>query len=572
MGISKSPKKFLIIPILLLIISPLVSAQDNKKEINHYLIQARIKYDNSKYEEAIEWYNKALELDPSNKKALKYIKKAKDKSARVGKKNEARQTKNKAAAKTSPMPKSKGMAPVMPEILIATPALKTPEPTFEKPSKETLLLEDAVELGLKNHLPAQIALEQVKLARLKEREALRGLFPQASVRWEESSGRVSSLDYAGRDYHLDLQHPLYHGGELQYTWQQAKVNLKISQENYSKTREDYTIELTKAYYDYVRAIKNFAVQESLLKDLEADFSIAKKELDSGITTLVEFLNVQSKYNQAYYAYLSSENAFSLARSNFLQLLNLDEKSSVNVKVDTEMVFRENKIDLDECIKLAYENRTDLKINELALKAADLGGKVTKSKLLPKVDVTGSVGKSGEVFTPGNIEMRDDWFVGAKVSVPWGPNTMEYSYKNEHQAPSLSAFQPTLNETHSVTMNILDNMESYTQMESSEVARQHAYSDLIKGKQTAASEVREAYFGYQESVIKVKNSIANRELYQKEIAVTKEKRNMNEARTEDVVEAKVKLASEEVNYNSAIVENVTAIAKLNNAIGIKNYFK
>jgi len=527
---------------------------ETAKDVNHYLIQARIQYDNSRYEEAIELCNKALALDPQNKEALDCAEKAIERS-RAGLKQKKSERK-----------------PIEFNMIVNTPAPYLPPPKIEKPKSDTISLKGAIEIGLENHLPIQIALEQIKLSRFKEKEAFRELFPEATLRWDETSGRISSKDYMGRKYQLKLQHPLYHGGELKFTWEQAKVNLKIAQENYDKTKEDYILELTKAYYDYLKAIRNFNAQEALLKDLENDLAMAKKEHEVEVSSLVGFLNVQSQYNQAYYSYLSSENSLSLAKLNFLQLLSLDQDDGVKIKIDTELIFKECAIDLEECIKLAYENRADLKINDLSLQAAEFGEKVAKSQQSPKIDLTGTVGKAGEVATPGKLRMSDDWFIGAKASLPWGPNTMNYSYTNENIAPSLTSFQPTKDSVHSVRLNILDNLVSYTEAQRSEVTRQQAYSDLVKGKQTAATQVREAYFNYQESALKVKTSVQNRELYNRELAVMKEKRSMNEAETQDLVSAKIKLAGEDINYTSAVIENKIAIAKLNKAIGIRDHFK
>lgn len=554
---SKMKNLIFIFTFCILNFLPLALAGEYEKELNHCLIQARIQYDNSRYEEAIEWWSKALKLDSQNKEALKYIKKAQEKLDK---------TEVKIIRPQEKIP--------LGEFSLKPSQTKQeiPEAVFERPKKDILTLEDAVELGFKNHLPIQIAKEQVKLARLKEKEVFRELFPAATIRWDESSGVVSNKDYSGRKYQLKMVHPLYHGGELRYTWEQAKVNLKISNENYEKTKEDYSIELEKAYYDFVKTIKNFNAQEALLKDLERDVSMAKKEFDEGLSTLVEFLNVQSQYNQAYYSYLSSENTLSLAKLNFLQLLNLDKDPTSKINIDTTLDFKNYNVDLEKCISLAYENRSDLKINELALKAAEFGEQVAKSQQLPKVDLIGSVGKSGEAYTPGNLQLSDEWFLGAKVSVPWGPNTMGYSYTKEHIPPSLTVFTPTSNDIHSLRLNVLDNLTRFTEAKQSEITYEQAYSDFLKGKQKAAAEVREAYFNYQETVIKVKNSIANKELYQKELVVMKERRLINEAQTQDVVSSKVKLASEGVNYNSALVENFLAIAKLNKAMGIRNYFK
>lgn len=596
-----------------------VFPEKEQREIDGDLKKAGEAYDASRYEKAIELYKKVLAIDPENKKAQDYLRRAQDEQGREKKPtimqkkarghiDLGRKYYNQRMFKWAASEWKKAQlidptnAEVAEDIKKAEARIENPEEKKKpiekelvikkeqgdeeskiekeykpvKPVKEALSLEDALQIGIKNHMPVRIAWDQVKLSRLKEQESYRELFPAASIRWEERSGAVggpsgSSQPYAGRTYQLKVQHPLYHGGELRYTWEQAKVNLRIARENYEKTKEDFSIELAKSYFDLAKAIKNSSVQDALLKDLENDLSLAKKELDQAATTLVEFLNVQSQYNQAYYASLSSENTLSLAKSNFKQLLNLEGDPTVNVTVDTNLVFKDRNIDLEKCIELAYDNRSDLKISELGIKSADYGQKVAKSQSLPRVDLTGTYGKSGEAFTPGQIVMSDDWFVGAKVNIPWGPNNMNYQLTKENLAPSLTVYQPTQNTIHSLKMNFLDNLASYTDAKQSEITAEQAYSDLLKSKHAAATEVREAYFNYQEAVLKLKNSTANRELYQKELVIIKEKRSMNDAQTQDVVAAKVKLATEETNYTAALVDALLALEKLNKAIGIKSYF-
>ncbi len=310
---------------------PAFGINEYEKELSHCLIQGRIQYDNSNYEAALEWWNKALILDPRNAAALKYYTKVKEKlpalgavsapapvqpkekipfiASRVKKKSSRYILQGKKyycqhrydwaisewetalkldptnaeiadyieKAKSRLKEKPSGRKPIEFDMFVKPPAPPAPEPAFERPANGQLGLEDAVVLGVKNHLPIQIAQEQVKLSKFREREVFRELFPEASIRWDESSGFVSSKDYTGRKYQLRLQHPLYHGGELRYTWEQAKVNLKIAQESCAKTIEDYTSELVKAYYDYIKAIRNFDTQGALLKELEQDLAMSKKE-------------------------------------------------------------------------------------------------------------------------------------------------------------------------------------------------------------------------------------------------------------------------------------------------------
>lgn len=520
-----------------------------KGRFHHYINQGRIKYDMSQYEEAIKWWRKAQALEPEDKRLKRMIDRAKRKLLRS----------------------KKGFFTLRKTQL--GPDVEPPHIPFEKPNKQKILtLSDAVKIGVHNHVPIQVAEKQVKLSELKVKEAFRELFPSAFVKWDESRGVVSDMDFRGRRYQFKMSHPLYHGGELRYTWEQAKANLKIAKENYKKTIEDYTSELVRSYYTLVKAERNYKVQERLLNDLKKYLSISKAEYEKDIVPLVDFLNVQSEYNRVYYASLSSQNNLMLSRVNFLQLLNLDETEFAELKIDTEIEFKEFDIDIDKCIKLAYENRPELKIKELALEVAEYGQKVAKSRQLPQIDLTGMVGRSGEVFTPSDIQLSDEWFLGAMVNIPWGPNTLTYSYKNENIAPSLTVFTPTENEVHSLKLSLLDNLSSYTDIKKAEVDRQQAFADYLRTKQTISAEVREAYFKYQEAVLMVKNSLANQELYEKELLITKEKRSINEAETLDIVLAEEKLASEKINYNSVLTDYIIALKDLNKAIGIKDYFK
>jgi outer membrane protein TolC len=95
--------------------------------------------------------------------------------------------------------------------------------------------------------------------------------------------------------------------------------------------------------------------------------------------------------------------------------------------------------------------------------------------------------------------------------------------------------------------------------------------MIKIKQDITLEVREDCFNYEKAVIQL-DTAANKVKYQdKELEVTKLRRELDEAPDSAVIESLIKAAQEKFGYVSAVAECYTTVASLNKAVGIDNFF-
>jgi len=88
----------------------------------------------------------------------------------------------------------------------------------------------------------------------------------------------------------------------------------------------------------------------------------------------------------------------------------------------------------------------------------------------------------------------------------------------------------------------------------------------------ALSVKESYYNYQEAVIQVKNSLEKVRFHEEAVKVARVQSELNEALQSQLLESLIQLVDEKSVYIKALSDYNLAIIKLNNAIGIRDYFK
>ena len=449
-----------------------------------------------------------------------------------------------------------------------------PPPVFDL-TKE-LSLDECVEIAIDNTLRIKIAKEQVKLAKLKVNESFREIFPSLSFLWQESTGSINDTLYRGRKYGFEFKQPLFHGGELYLTWEQARINLEVAQENYNKIKEELTHDISKAYFELAKAMSHLDMQKELFEDIKGNLSLAEKEYELSLSTQLEFLNAQSLYDQTYYAIASAGNDVSLKRLALNKLMNIG--IGTEIKIHYEMELKEFDVDIAECMELAIQHRPELKTKELITKSTRMGELIAQGQMWPQLDVVGKYVKAVEIFEPQAFgqsldDTDNESFLGITFDVPLGGNTLGYVHKRGKLAPTVTTFESnTKYNIDEYRVNVLDGLERYTTVKNAHVIHQQALSDLRDMKQDIHAEVMEAFYSLKEAEIKLKGALNNLKLYEKELLATQLRKDLNEATVSELMEAKIKLFSEKSTVNKGIGDIYLAIASLNRAIGMGGYFK
>ena len=567
------------------------NAKSARKEFNKHIEEGKRHYGKKMYEEAVKEYEKALAIIPENKTPPSLIEKTKkkqvyeilkDAKSHYKKKlyeeaiEECREaltidSKNKTATKLIDNAEKKLAKKSGITLKSETEAKKTP------PDKNRVLtMDDCIEIAVENSNSLKIAKKQLKVAEFKILESLRKFGPSVNARFEESTGKVDNKWYGGAKMVVEGRQPVFYGGEIIFSAKQAKVNLEIVRKDYERVRNDLILQVKRAYYSLDKAKKTVRIQKNLREKTKEYSDRAKAGYEAHVIAQIEYLKLESQYNQSRFQLVSAEEDLALANLILQQAMNITDDIKI-VEVGEPNIVG---IELDECLGLAYLNRPEVIISVLTLEFIDYQRKITRAKTdWPKVDFVGSYGNAREDFVqndlPEGIAPRNlgpEYYVGTKVSLPLWGSTVNYAFSKETWQPVVSTVHGTEATTHSVTASLLDGLGDVTRAKETELEFMRSEEELNKAKQDTILEVKEKFFDYRKAIVLMEVAKSKVEFQKKQVEVLNIRHSLGDTLASEVVEEMIRLAEEKYSYVQAICDYFTAIAELNKAIGINNYFK
>lgn len=458
-------------------------------------------------------------------------------------------------------------------------------------------LDDLLERAVQVHTPALASRERISLAKRRILGALRGLAPEASFEYGLKKGTLSGDPYTSKNYKISLSQPIFRGGVLWNTLLQEKAGLESAQKEYIAVIEDLISEVTTAYLEYNRASQVVQQQKKTLKILRHYVDISKQKYSAQIISEIENLNVESLYSLNQYDHETSKQELELAKLDLQRYLDIDLDSSVNTeslysldtfvskKTDEKGDKKEGKYDIDqgnpssdlpELVDLAYQHRASLQVESSKLDSARLQEKIRLGEFMPKLDMSIDFGKLGESFKVIRQEpgLREEFRLLVEMTWNIGGNTASWTYENDEKAPTVSAFQGeagTLTRRNSFQVGLLDGLSDWVSIKEAEVAKLDQIAQLEKTEKEVIRDVKQAFFDYQKAKIRVKSSI-QRYNYRKRLnAYSKHRLGKNEIQVSEYLQSEIDVLTETTTLHKALADYYTAKAKLNRAVGIRNYF-
>ncbi|MFH2146159.1 MAG: TolC family protein [Candidatus Omnitrophota bacterium] len=439
------------------------------------------------------------------------------------------------------------------------------------PALEVSSLDDCVAVAIKNYTPLQIAKEQQKLAKFRVKEARRAFYPAFFGEFNTTEGDTVTEPYRGRSYGVRAEQPLFTGGKLTSTLKKEQLGELIARGNFDKVKQDFIFQINKAYYelllgksslDYLKVLKQKA--DEIILSVEQEFKI-------GSVTPAILLTCQSFYNQVYFQVASAEREFELAKLNLEKAMYIDD---LNIdKLDYNLKYKKIEVDLEQCLDLAFRNRTELKILERTIESAKYGEDIIRSEQMPNVSLIGTYGRSGEAFSERELVLATEW--SAMLGVRWflGGNTLETGYKQDKVSPYKVTRTDTNVEskTYNAKFSFWDNLAHFTKQKEALITKKQAEKDLQEMKNKIRQETEDAYYSYlkfNSQFSLAMNEIAFR---RKQLEIIIAKRRMNEASAAEVMEAEMQLTQANGNLKQALSGINISITALNRAIGVINYF-
>jgi len=441
--------------------------------------------------------------------------------------------------------------------------------------KERLTVPECISVAIDNHMPLEIAKKQLKLAEMRVLEAARKMGPTVSLKWEGTGGKVGGRYYEGSSIKSEVKQPLFYGGELYYSTRQAKVNLEIVRNDYSRIKNDLLLQVKKAYYNLDKSEKALKLQRKLVDKAETIYDITKKEFDMGVIAQIEYLKVSSQYNQTNFQATSAREDVSIANLILQQAMNIDGEVAIVPLAEPVIV----KLSLEDCFELAFLNRPEIIISQLSLEHYEYEKKIMAARAYwPRVDFLGMYGNSVEDNIKRDSaggrnprQLGPEYYFGWKTSIPFFGNTLGYSFTKESWQPVVRTTMETQSSTQEFTVNILDKLEDHSSLSEAELEYMRSQDDMNKRRQEVSLEVKEVFFKYKKSLFMMDVAQSKLEFQTRQLQIMDIRRELGEVQYSDVIDEIIKLTEEKYSYLQSISDYYIAIASLNKAVGLDNHF-
>jgi outer membrane protein TolC len=203
---------------------------------------------------------------------------------------------------------------------------------------------------------------------------------------------------------IEIVQPILMQGKIYFGFKQAEEMKNASQKTLEAVKQELIYNLIRAYYGKALADKGLDVAEKSLVRTKRYRDLTEEFYKNGLLVKSDLYLAESRLNlnESYVA--EAKKQVEVAQANLQRLLDNDEKFSV---VWNDLGLKVYK-PLDDYIKIALENRKDLKAIEDYAKIYDLEYKKSKWSFSPevvafanyKMNDTNLLGDSGKGFTVG----------------------------------------------------------------------------------------------------------------------------------------------------------------------------
>ena len=241
------------------------------------------------------------------------------------------------------------------------------------------------------------------------------------------------------DVKLGLSQPidaLYGYNALKADLTRAKLDYEQATKSYKRNELDLVYSVSSSYYNLLASQKRTEIAKLNLQRQQEAYEMATQKYEAGLIREVDALQmevdlaeVQSSYDEAVLNELENTSAFK-------DLLQLNESDSVVLQND--LSYEVVHIDEALAVKLALENRLEIREQEITIEQNRLDLKQQKAAGMPQASLVAEFGKMGtnkSPFTYSYGNSLSDMFsnfsdrpmsynIGLTISVPiidWGQN-------------------------------------------------------------------------------------------------------------------------------------------------------
>lgn len=312
----------------------------------------------------------------------------------------------------------------------------------------------------------------------------------------------------------------------------AQFGLRSARRNLYIAQVQLVIRTTQAMYEVIKAHKALELNNESYERVKRAYQAAKLKEKIGLSESLDVYRAEIELQSAEDSLVTSQERLQDTEDTLRDILALPLNAPL--KIELPLIYTESKLNPDQGIQLALENRIEMDQAEDQWRESFRLSKIAKNRLLPDISVLFDYTSCGfdEVFTDSCFCKRENkWGVGFTTNGDFNPTGEQYAYE-----------------------------ESLMAINSSE-------RGMEQTKATLTLEVKKAIRNLQRAFKRI--ALQEEQIHSSEgqlyLAQLKFERGM--ANNFDVIQAEKTLRTAQITYWSAIIDHIVGEFQLLAAIGL-----
>jgi outer membrane protein TolC len=335
---------------------------------------------------------------------------------------------------------------------------------------------------------------------------------------------------------VQIVQSVFEGGRIRSSLRAARLTREQAELQYQAAVADTVLHIRTGFYDVLLAARQIQVQEESLQLLQEELKNAKRREDAGAAPHFNVLRAEVEVANARPSLIRAQNAHRIAKINFANLLGYDVPAETWNDIPLQLVggleAPQQTIQLAAALEKAAERRPEL-------------AALRKAEALRREGITSA--------RAGNLP---------SIQVFAGHNWRSSTFQDD-----LAADISGWNAGAQVTWNFFDGMLTYGKIREAKALHQKAEVEIEDATRRVALEVRTAYSGFIEATEVLESQAKAIETAEEALRLANVRAEAGAGIQLDVLSARTALTQARTTRNLAQRDYLTALARLERAVGI-----
>ncbi|WP_161634944.1 TolC family protein [Leptolyngbya sp. Heron Island J] len=257
---------------------------------------------------------------------------------------------------------------------LVVPTLES-EIFLQEGEERTISLEEAIELSYFNNQDLQVALLGLEQAESALSEARAAFSPvvttSADVTSQETDTTTTAFGTIGDDgldtslnAAVSVNYDLFTSGQRIATVRAAEEQVRFSELEVDRQREELRLETTSLYYDLQESGEQIRINQAFVDEAARNRRDNVLRQEAGVGTTFDVLRADVQLANAQQDLIQSQSQQRIARRNLARLLNLPSTVNVNATPvpapdNWEETYERWELTLEDSVLLAFQGRVEL---------------------------------------------------------------------------------------------------------------------------------------------------------------------------------------------------------------------